>query len=74
MEHGIKWLQAMEIIVHPSCKNIIHELSVYKYKEDRSGNALPIPVDKDNHGIDALRYALEDEMQDRRVRTRRGLY
>ncbi len=25
------------------------------------GNVLPIPIDKDNHIIDALRYAMEGE-------------
>lgn len=74
LEHGIKWLQSMEIIVHPSCQNIRNELSVYKWKEDKSGNALPIPVDRDNHSIDALRYALEDVMTERKITTRRGLY
>ncbi|QIK58282.1 PBSX family phage terminase large subunit [Erysipelothrix sp. HDW6A] len=74
LEFGIKFLQSLEIIVHPSCQNIINELSVYRFKEDKSGNVLPIPVDKDNHGIDALRYALESDMVERKVRTRKGLY
>jgi len=34
---------------------------MYKWKEDAGGNALPIPVDKNNHLIDALRYAYEDD-------------
>jgi phage terminase large subunit len=33
----------------------------YKWKEDRGGNALPVPVDRDNHLIDALRYAYEGD-------------
>jgi phage terminase large subunit len=74
IEFGIKYLQGLEIIVHPSCQNIINELSTYKFKEDKQGNVLPIPVDKNNHGIDALRYALENDMTERKVKTRRGLY
>jgi len=32
----------------------------YSYKTDKmTGEVLPIPLDKDNHCIDALRYALE---------------
>lgn len=62
IEYGIKFLQGLEIIIHPRCKNFKGEISKYKYKEDKNGNVLPIPVDKDNHLIDALRYSLEDDM------------
>lgn len=61
VEHGIKFLQGLEIIIHPRCQNTRIEFSKYKWKEDKNGTALPIPVDKDNHIIDALRYALENE-------------
>lgn len=61
VEHGIKFLQGLEIIIHPRCQNARIEFSKYKWKEDKNGTALPIPVDKDNHIIDALRYALENE-------------
>lgn len=60
VEFGIKWLQGLEIIIHPRCQNAKNEFSKYKWKEDKNGNVLPIPVDKDNHLIDALRYATED--------------
>lgn len=61
IEYGIKFLQSLEIIIHPRCQNARNEFSTYKWKEDKMGNVLPIPVDKDNHIIDALRYALEGE-------------
>lgn len=61
VEHGIKFLQGLEIIIHPRCKNARMEFSKYKWKEDKSGIVLPIPVDRDNHIIDALRYSLENE-------------
>jgi phage terminase large subunit len=63
IEHGIKWLQGHKIIVDNSCVNIIKELSSYKWREDKDGNIMPKAVDKNNHGLDALRYALEDEMK-----------
>ena len=63
IEYGIKFLQGLEIIIHPRCQNFKNEISKYKYKEDKNGNILPIPVDKDNHLIDALRYSLEDDMK-----------
>lgn len=63
IEYGIKFLQGLEIIIHPRCKNFKSEISKYKYKEDKNGNVLPVPVDKDNHLIDGCRYSLEDDMK-----------
>lgn len=60
---GIDWLQRQEIIVHVACQNTRNELQQYKWKEDKDGNVLRVPVDKNNHLIDALRYAYEDEMK-----------
>lgn len=68
VEFGIKFLQGLEIIIHPRCQNFKNEVSKYKYKEDKNGNVLPIPVDKDNHLIDALRYSLEDDMVKRKIK------
>jgi len=62
LEFGIKWLQRMKIIVDVSCTEMAGELRKYKYREDRDGNVLPQPLDKDNHLIDGTRYALEDVM------------
>ena len=60
--YGIQWLQQQEILVDVSCVNMRNELQTYKWKEDAGGNSLPVPVDRNNHLIDALRYAYEDEM------------
>lgn len=59
---GIQWLQQQEIIVDVSCINMQNELRSYKWKEDAGGNALKVPVDKNNHLIDGLRYAFESDM------------
>jgi phage terminase large subunit len=60
LEEGVEFLKSFDIIVHPRCKRLIDELSLYKYKEDPlTGAILPILEDKDNHVIDALRYACE---------------
>ncbi|MFA5376941.1 MAG: PBSX family phage terminase large subunit [Dehalococcoidia bacterium] len=58
---GVQWLQQQIIIVDKKCVNTQNELSQYKWKEDRDGNAIRQPVDKNNHIMDALRYALEDD-------------
>jgi len=46
--------------VHPRCQHVIDELTLYRYKTDPlTGQIMPILEDKDNHYIDALRYACE---------------
>lgn len=62
VNHGIQWLRGYEIIIDPKCKFSIHNFTLYKWKEDKDGNVLPIPVDKHNHAPDVLRYALESDM------------
>jgi len=60
VEEGVEWLKSFDIVVHPRCKHLIDELSLYKYKQDKLTNeVLPELEDKDNHVIDALRYACE---------------
>ncbi len=60
LEEGVEFLKSFDIIVHPRCKHVIDELSLYSYKIDPLTNdVLPILADKDNHCIDALRYACE---------------
>jgi phage terminase large subunit len=60
VEEGIEWLKNYDIVVHPRCQHTIDELSLYSYKTDPlTGNIIPVLEDKDNHVIDALRYACE---------------
>ena len=60
VEDGIKWLQSLDIVVHPRCANVIRELADYAWKVDRrTEQILPVPEDKDNHTIDSLRYMCE---------------
>jgi phage terminase large subunit len=60
LEEGVEFLKSFDIVVHPRCKHLIDELTLYKYKVDKdTGDVLPILEDKDNHVIDALRYACE---------------
>lgn len=60
VEEGIEFLKSFDIIVHPRCEHLIQELTHYSYKTDPlTGDVLPLIEDKDNHLIDALRYACE---------------
>ena len=58
---GIQWLQQHEIIVDEALQGVVNELTIWGWKKDKDGNSLPIPEDKNNHYIDAVRYALEIE-------------
>jgi phage terminase large subunit len=60
VEDGVEWLKSFEIVVHPRCRHVIDELTLYAYKTDPlTGRVLPVLADKSNHCIDALRYACE---------------
>ena len=60
VEEGVAWLQSFDIVVHPRCIHTIDELTHYSYKVDPVTNLVtPMLEDKDNHVIDALRYACE---------------
>lgn len=58
IEYGIRFLQDLEIVVDDKAQNIINELGSYSWKKDPTGMSIAIPQDKNNHWIDALRYAL----------------
>jgi phage terminase large subunit len=60
IEDGITYMRKFnEIILHPECRETIKEFGLYSYKVDkRTGDILPDIVDKYNHYLDAIRYAL----------------
>lgn len=61
--HGIQWLQQHKIIIDERCMNTQNEFNMYQWAKDKDGNSLPRPIDKNNHIIDALRYAFEQDMR-----------
>ncbi len=63
--HGVQWLKDQKIIIDTKCINLKTELTTYQWKKDKDGNSLAVPEDKNNHLIDALRYALESESTQR---------
>jgi len=59
--NGIQLLQQYEIVVHPQCTMIQEEFKNYTFVKDRStGEYINRPIDKFNHGMDALRYSVMD--------------
>lgn len=67
--HGIQWLRGCEIVVDTACAALQRELAAYAWQRAPAGGLLPRPADRDNHLIDALRYALEDVSSERAIRT-----
>lgn len=61
IQDGIDVMRSFErIVVHPRCVHTAEEMRLYAYKVDSvTDEVLPVLVDKYNHCIDALRYALE---------------
>lgn len=64
IESGMKWLTDLEqIIIDPKrCPNTAREFTSYELDKDKNGNFKSGYPDRDNHSIDAARYALERDM------------
>lgn len=60
VEDGVEHLRGYKrIVIHPRCKGLIQEARLWRYKTDaRTGDVLPKLRDGNDHGVDALRYAL----------------
>ncbi len=65
VEYGEKWLDDLEaIVIDPErCPNTAREFENIDYQVDKDGNTKNKLEDKDNHSIDAIRYALERDMR-----------
>ena len=77
VEHGIKFLQDLEeiIIDKKRCPNTAREFLHYELEKDKEGNFKADYPDKNNHSIDAIRYALEDDMKgSRKAKAVQSLY
>lgn len=71
IEHGLKFLseEIEEIIIDPiRCPNVKREFMEYEIEKDKDGNLKGEYPDKNNHSIDAVRYAMEDEMLNKKIR------
>ena len=60
VEYGMKFLQGYTHVIDPARTPVTYnEFSNYEYERDKEGNVVSGYPDKDNHTIDATRYALE---------------
>ena len=61
VEDGIEFLKSYDIVVHPDCMHTIDELKLFSYKIDKKTGLVTTDLeDKNNHTIDAGRYAVEN--------------
>ena len=79
VEFGERWLDDLDFIcIDPKrTPNIAREFENIDYQVDRDGNAKPRLEDKDNHTIDATRYAFADDMRansNTREKTKKASY
>lgn len=54
----LQWMQGWKLMVTKDSLNLINELRSYTWAKDKDGGTLNYPIDKFNHLLDALRYAL----------------
>ena len=60
VEYEMKWLQGRKIVIDPArTPTVFKEFTEYEYDRDREDNVISGYPDKNNHTIDATRYALE---------------
>jgi len=58
IKYGVNKILQYNLFIEKNSLNLQNEIRNYQYMIDKQGNVLNIPVDKDNHLIDPLRYAL----------------
>ena len=56
---GIDQIKRSNFFIHSNSQNLIQELNSYVWKNDKNGNNLDEPEDRNNHLIDAIRYVLQ---------------
>ena len=66
VNQGIDAIKRYNVYIDPGSKNLIEEFSSYIWKMDKDGNPTNKPVDKYDHGIDAIRYALAEKLLNER--------
>ncbi len=71
---GMRWLQELSgIVIDPErCPHAAREFTGYEYPSASDGGFLSEYPDRDNHLIDALRYAMEPEIRRKAARTLEG--
>ena len=74
VDFGIKWLQSQSKIYIDKnrCPNTFREFITYEYEQNRDGQFISSYPDKNNHSIDAVRYACSGIMKSEKDVTSRN--
>jgi hypothetical protein len=59
---GIDFCKAQRLVIHQDSVNLLKELKSYRWKTDKNGNKLDVPVKFADHGSDSLRYAIYSKL------------
>lgn len=65
---GISKIRQFKIKVTSRSRNLIRELKNYRWKMDKDGNSLNVPIDNFNHALDAVRYVVMNKTMIRKKR------
>jgi len=70
VEHGIKWLQDLDEIIIDKRRTpeAYKEFILYEYEQTKDGKYISAYPDKNNHAIDAVRYALNKIIQNNAIK------
>jgi len=67
---GIDKIKRHKVFITDRSVNILREFGSYKWKTDKDGKLLDVPLDQDNHTIDSVRYVLESTLNKHQGRYR----
>lgn len=75
VRYGIKWLQQLAYIYidKERCPHAYEEFTLYELEKDKNGEFKDKYPDKNNHCIDSVRYALEDDTDNNYITAVKGL-
>lgn len=76
VEHGVKYLQDLdEIIIDPvRCPLAATEFINYALDMNRQGEVISKYPDKNNHSIDAVRYAMSQQIKEDKIKRRKSKF
>lgn len=63
INHGIDVLKRFKIHVTEDSLNLRKEFRSYKWATDKTGNSTGKPIDRFNHGMDAMRYLASEQLK-----------
>jgi len=67
IQWGIDLVKKWNIIVPKHCTNLIEELYSYEWQDDGNGGVTNIPVDNNNHALDAMRYGVMEQLNAKKI-------